>query len=64
MMDGSDDYRGRVETCVDGQWGTVCDDGWDDSDAVVVCDQLGYPSAGLLSYPVPIMKYNHIKTLF
>ena len=45
-MDGSTQYEGRVEICLDGKWGVVCDDGFGDNDAKVVCRQLGFDPAG------------------
>ena len=45
-MGGPSPYKGRVEVCVGGCWGTVCGNGFRVSDASVVCRELGYPTFG------------------
>ena len=46
LADGSDRSEGRVEICINNEWGTVCDGFWDNNDAGVVCRQVGNYSNG------------------
>jgi hypothetical protein len=44
-----------VEVYCNGQWGTICDDGFGATDANTVCKQLGYSTA---------TNYNHLASLY
>ena len=44
---GSSPTIGRVEVCINSTWGTICDESWNDSDASVVCRQLGHSPYGM-----------------
>ena len=47
LIGGSIELEGRVEICLNNEWGTVCDQMWDDIDAGVVCRQLDLRSTGV-----------------
>ncbi|KAJ8047437.1 Scavenger receptor cysteine-rich domain superfamily protein [Holothuria leucospilota] len=48
LLGGTAPNEGRVEMFYDHfrTWSTVCDDGWDDKNAVVVCRQPGFNTGG------------------
>ena len=46
--------QGRVEVYCNGQWGTICRDGFGSFDATTVCKQLGYSG---------YVRYNHLNLL-
>ena len=50
LVGGSSPNEGRVEFCNNGTWGSVCDDNWDFSDALVVCKELELPTSSKCSH--------------
>ena len=61
MVDGAAEHEGRLEIYFQGQWGTVCDDNWDQfsdeaqrfQNADVACQELGYLGAAAVDVDVP-----------
>ena len=47
LVDGSSSNEGRVEVYYNGEWGTVCDNEWNERKVHIVCMQLGLGSTGI-----------------
>ena len=46
LVDGSNNANGRLEICFHHQWGSVCDDLFNNKAALVACRQLGFEDGG------------------
>ena len=47
LQGGVNSTEGRLEICLGNEWGTVCDQMWDSTDASVVCRQLKLSLSGV-----------------
>ncbi len=48
LVGGDSQHEGNVQTCVNGEWGSVCHNNWHTLEAFVVCKQLGYSLIGIM----------------
>lgn len=48
LVDGSKNWKGRVEIFWLGVWSTISDVSWTDADAIVACKQLGFSTSGII----------------
>ena len=53
LIRGDTSNEGTIEICINGVWGTICDDLWDNREAQVACRDLGYQAEGTLSNQYP-----------
>ena len=62
LVGGLNKTEGKVEICLYGFWGIVCDNLWTVSEAKLVCKQLGFPYTGIFigvrNYPFIYFPYS------
>ena len=47
LSSGDIEQEGIPEVCVNGVWGSICDNGWSSIDGIVLCRQLGFDDIGI-----------------
>ena len=47
LVGGATYFEGRVEICLNNEWGTICGQMWNNTDAGVVCRQLRLSPTGI-----------------
>ena len=51
LIGGKTEYEGTLLLCINNAWGTVCQtNGWNDVEAQIACNNLGYKSQGATHY--------------
>ena len=60
LVGGGNEFEGRVEVCIGGEWGTVCGDSryWGSNNAIVVCRQLFGSGSG--EFEVAVQDRMHV----
>ena len=56
LDEGETAWEGRVELCMNGRWGTVGGNKWNQINSRVVCNSLGYDFTGKLEDIIIIAK--------
>ena len=64
LTDGLTHYEGRVEIYLNSEWRAICNDGWDEADAKVVCRQLNYLSTSVDIQGYIIVLYENLMLLY
>ena len=63
LAGGNVNNEGRVDICLNNEWGTICDRSWNTNDAKVACGALGFSRGGenifMLALLMPLSTKGH-----